>query len=409
MPTATSNPTPGPFPRLATLFQPPQTALLTLLSLGLLILPVSNAVGQIPLYLAALTALVLALRTRSSLLTAPAVLFTAAFALILLASAFISIRLDNTLDKFNRLLLFPLLLAVPLACGGANQRSSLLRLFQALLAGVVILALYDLVRIPLEVRAGTPLFHTGNMTDPQIYMIALFLLLGLRAESSRPRPLLFALLLAAILAGILLHNKRGVWLATSLTLPVWALLSRRWKPLLGLVLLGCLALALPTVRERLHNIRDNLQPRHGGRYTLWQAVAPRLLPQYPLGIGYNAGEHEDFRTIVDAVNADLPVPRRYHLEDGLRHLHNNFLQIRLELGIHGLLLWLAWMVHTLWTGFRRSPPELRPLRTATACALLALLLNGVVEYNFGDSELLMLYLTLFGILLASSQHRRVQA
>lgn len=398
-------------PRLSTLrtcLQTPQTALLTLLSLGLLILPVSNAAGQVPLYLAAVTALIYALRSRSPLLTAPAVLFTAAFALVILASALLSVRPGNTFDKFNRLLLFPLILAVPLACQGPDSRPRLLRLLHATLAGVVILALYDLVRIPLEVRAGTPLFHTGNMTDPQIYMIALFLLLGLRAESARPRPLLFALLLAAILAGILLHNKRGVWLATTLTLPVWTLLSRRWKTLLGLLLIGSLALALPTVRERLRNIQDNLQPRHGGRYTLWQAVAPRLLPQYPWGMGYNASEHEDFRTLVDSVNAELPAPRHYHLEDGLRHLHNNLLQIRLELGLHGLLLWLAWMLHTLWTGFRRAPPELRPLRTAPACALLALLLNGIVEYNFGDSEILMLYLTLFGILLASAQQRRVQ-
>jgi hypothetical protein len=33
-----------------------------------------------------------------------------------------------------------------------------------------------------------------------------------------------------------------------------------------------------------------------------------------------------------------------------------------------------------------------------AFALLALLINGMVEYNFGDSEILKLYLVLFGLI-----------
>lgn len=373
--------------------------LIDLLCLGFILLPVSNSVGQVPLYIAGVWGLIAACRGQVHL-KRPEILLAALFALILVLSTFTSVRPGNSLSKLNRLLLFPILIAVPCACRIPDPRTQLLKLFKAAVLGVVLLALYDLVRIPLEVRAGTPLFHTGNMTAPQVYMIVLFLLLGLRAESGRPGRATLLLLIVLIAAGILLHNKRGVWLATLITLPVWTLWSRQWKTLLGMVLICTLAFSLPFVRERLHNVRDNLSPRHGGRYTLWEAVAPRLISQYPFGMGFNASEHEDFRAIIDQVNADLPRNARYHLEDRLRHLHNNLLQIRLELGLHGVIVWSLWMLYALWLAFRPAPRELRLLRGAIACALLALLLNGIVEYNFGNSEIFMNYLMLFGMLHA---------
>lgn len=385
-----------PFPR-----PPLRITLCDILCLGLLLLPVSNAVGQIPLYLGAVWGLVLALRQKINW-ARPGIWLAAGFAIILIASVFYSVRPGNSLSKINRLLLFPLILAVPLACPPPNTRKNLLRLFAAALAGVILLALYDFIRIPLEVRSGTPLFHTGNMTAPQVYMISLFLLLGLHAESGRPGKTGLVLILLMIIGGIVLHNKRGVWLATLITLPVWTLKTRHWKTLACMTLVGLIVISLPFVRERLDNLRDNIGPQHGGRYTLWKAVAPPLLEQHPFGMGFNAPEHEDFREVLNAVNAELPRQERYHLENRLRHLHNNALQIRLELGLHGLIWWTAWMLYVLWTAFRPMPRENVILRSALACAILALLLNGIVEYNFGNSEIFMNYLLLFGMLQAVS-------
>ncbi len=60
------------------------------------------------------------------------------------------------------------------------------------------------------------------------------------------------------------------------------------------------------------------------------------------------------------------------------------------------------MLYILWTAFRPAPREQRLLRGAFACAFLALLINGIVEYNFGNSVVLMLYLTLIGLIHAVS-------
>jgi hypothetical protein len=56
------------------------------------------------------------------------------------------------------------------------------------------------------------------------------------------------------------------------------------------------------------------------------------------------------------------------------------------------------MLRVLWTAFRRHPRTDAALRHTLGFALLALLLNGMVEYNFGDSEILKTYLVLFGLI-----------
>lgn len=363
---------------------------LLLLCLGMLILPVSNAIGQVPLYLASLH-WVWHFCRRPTRLPRGDVLFLLIFALLIASGLLFGVRPGNTLSKLNRLLLFPLVFAVPEALRRSREPAEGLKcFFLAYLAGMVVHFLFDAVRIPLEMRQGTAFVDTGNMTSPQLYMVALFLLLGLRAEWHSPRRIwLFALLCALAVGGMLLHNKRGVWLAAAAVVPVWTLWTRQWRTLAGLLLVGVLAFSLPTVRSRLLELRAVVQPTHGGRMVLWREVAPRILPEHPWGMGYSATEYTDFREIL---------PRNIHLEPGLKHLHSNFLQLRLELGWHGLIFWLIWMGTVLWQGFRRRPATLRLARFAVACCILALLVNGVVEYNFGNSEVFMTFLTLFGLL-----------
>jgi len=215
------------------------------------------------------------------------------------------------------------------------------------------------------------------------------MLLGLRAFRPDLLGRWFWFCLPLLLSGFLLHQKRGVWLAGLVTIGLWTLWMRHWKTLISMVLLAAVAVSLPFVQVRLHRLQEVIDPNHGGRSTLWVEVAPRLLPQYPWGMGYNSSKYEDFREAI---------PDEVHLEEGLRHLHNNLLQIRLELGWHGVLLWSVWMGSVCWTAFRRKPTADAALRHTVGFALLALLLNGMVEYNFGDSEILKCYLVLFGLI-----------
>jgi len=94
----------------------------------------------------------------------------------------------------------------------------------------------------------------------------------------------------------------------------------------------------------------------------------------------------------DAVNAINP------------HLHNVPLQIAAERGIPALLAWLwfiAAVVNDLWNRFSRS--ENRFLPAAALACVASLLVAGLFEYNFGDSEILMLFLIVV-TLPAAAEH-----
>jgi O-antigen ligase len=77
------------------------------------------------------------------------------------------------------------------------------------------------------------------------------------------------------------------------------------------------------------------------------------------------------------------------------HLHNNILQIAAERGVFTLLSWLVfiiWAVISLWKLTKNKHPLLFPFTAAALAGVLALFTAGLFEYNFGDSEVVTLFL-----------------
>jgi O-antigen ligase len=76
------------------------------------------------------------------------------------------------------------------------------------------------------------------------------------------------------------------------------------------------------------------------------------------------------------------------------HLHNVPVQIAAERGVPALLLWI-WFIAVLVRDFWRRRRSLYPSLSNTGLAVIgAMLAAGLFEYNFGDSEFLMLFLVL---------------
>jgi O-antigen ligase len=75
------------------------------------------------------------------------------------------------------------------------------------------------------------------------------------------------------------------------------------------------------------------------------------------------------------------------------HLHNVPVQIAAERGIPALLVWIGFMVLLLRDFFAaRDRAPFSSVSTGALAASVALLAAGMFEYNFGDSEVLMLFL-----------------
>jgi putative inorganic carbon (HCO3(-)) transporter len=77
------------------------------------------------------------------------------------------------------------------------------------------------------------------------------------------------------------------------------------------------------------------------------------------------------------------------------HLHNVPLQIAAERGLPALAIWL-WFIVVLIRDLARKTrsSSMRSLPTAALAGVVAMLAAGMFEYNFGDSEFLMLFLLL---------------
>jgi O-antigen ligase len=85
------------------------------------------------------------------------------------------------------------------------------------------------------------------------------------------------------------------------------------------------------------------------------------------------------------------------------HLHNVPLQIAAERGLPALAIWI-WFIVTLARDFlRRRRSEFRSLSNSGLAAIAAMLAAGLFEYNFGDSEFLMLFLVLITLPYAADR------
>lgn len=172
--------------------------------------------------------------------------------------------------------------------------------------------------------------------------------------------------------------KRGPWLGVG---SVVLYLLFRWRPKLvlpSLILIVALAISIPQIRNRiLEGQRDfNIA---GGRKIMWQ-IGGELAQQYPMGIGF--GNSRELRSF------------SYEIPPQHRHFHNNFLNITVETGWPGIIIFTTWIGTILST---LSTLNGFPL------ALLSNQIAGLVEYNFGDSEILMILFISLGIYLGERE------
>ncbi len=132
------------------------------------------------------------------------------------------------------------------------------------------------------------------------------------------------------------------------------------------------------------------------RYYMWQAGVDMVIdkPIFGHGPGMIMAVYPAYRW------PGAPNPRT-------PHLHDNALQIAAERGLPGLGFWLWMLAVVLITALREARRSTEPdwcVRGALG-ALTGLLVAGLFEYNFGDSEVLMLTLLLMALPFASRRER----
>ncbi len=309
--------------------------------------------------------------------------------------------------KFFIFLLLPL---VPWIAGG---RGKCRRIYYAVFVTATISALAGVVQFGADPYRDALHRISGFMSQWMTYsgllMLALVALAGHTLVHGL-RKSWWAIPCGALLtAAVYLSQTRNALLGATAGLFTMLLLLRRFRSvtLLTAFLAAGYLLSPVAIQERIRSGFNLNDPNTRNRVELFQ-TAIRLIRDHPwLGVGpKNVG--------IEAL--------RYRGTDEFpdwmyQHMHNNFLQIAAERGIPGLLLWL-WLMLRLGgdalRGFRWSsgmctanisPADARDARAFSVAALgawVALLVAGLFEYNFGDSEVLTLFLFILSTPYASA-------
>jgi putative inorganic carbon (HCO3(-)) transporter len=280
---------------------------------------------------------------------------------------------------------------------------------RVLVAAVTVVAALSVAQValcptlgPLEAVPGLARFATKCARAHGFYSIYMTLagVLSLTLVVSVPRRGPWTTALGQTLAwlvngtALLLTYTRGAWLGC--LVGVGAVVALRKQAIvLGTALLVAMIAAvvlLPGVRQRAESIVDPRDPTARDRLLMWRSGWAMALDHPLLGVGPGQVKH---------------VFPRYAAPDALRqtrsHLHNTPLQILVERGALGLAAWAGLYAAFFWQAGRRlravtgTSGEARALVTGAIGAVLAFLVGGLTEYNFGDSEVALLAYTLMAL------------
>jgi putative inorganic carbon (hco3(-)) transporter len=243
-------------------------------------------------------------------------------------------------------------------CGRARGFYSIYMTLAGVLAMALTAALPRLARPGREVRWLAPAFVVDGIALALTYVRGAWVGLAVGA-------------LAAV-AGL---GRRGVVAAVALV-----------------VLGGGLVLALPQVRQRAASIADPNNDTARDRMAMAE-VGLRLAGEHPV-TGVGPGQ-------VKRLYPSLAPPEA--MRHSTSHLHNTPLQIVAERGVVGLATWL-WILVAF---FRRAiavlvrlpadAAEDRTLVLGAIGALVTFVVGGLFEYNWGDTEVLMVALAFVAV------------
>jgi O-antigen ligase len=213
------------------------------------------------------------------------------------------------------------------------------------------------------------------------------------------------LVAAVVVLSIVLNFTRGVWIGCGAAL-FYVVARWRARLLWALPVLALVAYfgAPSLVRDRMASVvHPSADPSVTARFEMWH-VGLAMVRKHPLeGVGPNN---------INEVYLTYLKPGRYE-NSWHEHMHDDYLQLAAERGLPCLAAWLWFMGALAWQILairRRLKREGWPVWMADAslAAWLAFVFEGVFEFNFGTSPVLMLFLLVVSVPYALDGLRRLK-
>ncbi len=268
----------------------------------------------------------------------------------------------------------------------SEDRATLL--VRLLIAAGTIMALYGLSQVftygPAFRIAGTSSYMTFG---GQLMLLGLLALSQLLFHPPSRHWLWLVPALLVLLIALLGTQTRNAWLGFLIACPILLALRHR-AFLLGLPVLCVIlfALAPSTVQHRIRSFA-NIQDRTvQTRLFMWRSGLDMIRDHPWTGVGMGVMREMEKRYRAP----DAP----FLPGDRWGHLHNNVVQIAAERGLIGLGTWAVTWVAFFWRGWQVYRQSGAPggrdqaLVAGSLACVTGLLVAGMFEYNFGDSEIM---------------------
>jgi O-antigen ligase len=238
-----------------------------------------------------------------------------------------------------------------------------------------------------------------------IASLALGLFVALPRKGSKTG-LFLALATVAMGGAMILTVTRASWLSFLISGTLIAAMSLKWRTLLviGLCVLPLVFAGFFVLRQKRNvGFFDPNDDSIRWRQTV-QREGFHLLTSSPRHLLVGVG--------MDSIKAHW---REWNLFDQGRrpmgHMHSNYLQIALERGVPALIAWLILMgvyARMLWRLGKTTSKEnwiKKGIAFGALGGLVGFMISGLVHYNWGDSEVVMIFYLIMGLSLAVRHSR----
>jgi O-antigen ligase len=313
-------------------------------------------------------------------------------AVTLISSAFSIDPIESIIDS-RQLYLFLIVPVVYDLARGPRTRT----VVDVIVTVGALAAVYGIIQYGMLHFDSLRLRPRGTMGHYMTYSGTLMLVIGVAAARivfgvrDRIWP---ALVMPALIVALTLTFTRSAWVGVCVGVSLLFILKDfRLTGLLPVAVALMFALAPDRITDRVLSVFDLQDPSSRDRVAMVQ-TGLAMVKDHPLtGVGPNMVErlypqYRD-RNSVEKINP---------------HLHNVPLQIAAERGLPALAVWVMCIVLlTLRTFqiFRTSSDRVLP--AAGLAAIASMLAAGMFEYNFGDSEFLMLFLVIVTLPFAAGR------
>lgn len=236
----------------------------------------------------------------------------------------------------------------------------------------------------LKMRVFSTLENPNLLAGFLVTMMAVGAGMGYKAETAKNKVTLFTLV--TLFGGcLLLTYSRGAWLSLLAVIGMYGFLCNR-KIFWLLLLLPVIALfAHDALLERIMSIMNPTDTSSTLRLALWESTIAMIADKPLLGIGWGAYwmVYPDYDFFINNPNTKI------------FHAHNMYLNIAAEIGIPGLITFLAMMVGHVRLALSSVSGTAQywssGIMLGIAGAICGLIVNGFTDYVLFNIQLSMLF------------------